>query len=343
MAPPGRDLQGDGAEATLLRELTGCVLPSGPASGWQRRPSLAHDGTPILLSLKLAHGRDDEVRLIVEPGSLVMTVARQIAFSLTTVDRLLGLLSWRSAAGDLNRIAGAVLPADPRATLEWWGGVWLGAAVCPALPGPRPPAEMRIYLNLRHGDAAERWGRLAALLGRFSGPRGAVADEWLARVRPDATPVGLGAVVMEGRVRALRVYVVAKEPSSLVSLCQPISGPGATALTRARDGFLDEFDVPQSQSVTLGYDFLRGEDGTLLPRIGRVKVGLCFQGAAPKLRRRTVQWVERLLADWSLDADSLDGFIGDVSACWEGYDVEHVSLGFAPDPDHVTVYVKPRG
>src|SRR5690349_5514100 len=104
LAATSGDLCAGKVEPTLMRALTASIGATTTPAAWQRRPSLCHDGMPILLSLKLSHTRNDALRLLVEPGSLTMTVAQQIAFSLTTLDRLLGLLSWRSAAKDLNII-----------------------------------------------------------------------------------------------------------------------------------------------------------------------------------------------------------------------------------------------
>lgn len=337
----GDALEGRDPESTLLRALARSVVPSGPEAGWRRRPSISHDGTPILLSSKLSRSRADELRVIVESGSLGMTVAEQIAFSLSMLDRLLGQLSWREAAAAVNTVTAAVLPADPAATREWWGGIWLGASVPTSAPGS-DSAELRMYLNLRNGDAHERWERLAGLLAAFHDPAsGAMVEQWVARVSPHSIPVGLGAVVAAGRLGAIRVYVAASSSEVLVPLCRPVSEPGERALVLARDSFLAEFAVSASRAVTLGYDFLLDASGALVPRIGRVKVELSFQGVAAERRAAVVPWVERLAADWSLEPGSLHAFADAVVGHWGGYEVSHVSLGFAPGPDHVTVYAKP--
>lgn len=327
----------------LLRGLAASILPSGPESEWKRRPSLCHDGTPIVLSQKIERARSDALRLLIEPGSLTMTVAEQITFSLRTLDHLLGQLGWRSAADDINTITAAVLPTDPGMTAEWWGGIWLGADVSLAADEPRPPAELRIYLNLRHGDAASRWLRVAELLSCFSGsaPNAAIGA-WLARLRPHTTPVGLGAVVIGGRVRGIRIYVVARYDAPMLgSLCQPISPAGAHALREAHSTFVSEFGSPVSQTVTLGYDFVRDDAGAFLPYIGRVKMELSCEGVARDRQAAIVPWLERCLADWSLEVDPLRGFFDEMREAWGGCDVQHVSLGFTPDPEHITVYVRP--
>ena len=335
-----RSLCAGEVEPVLTRVLAASIGAATMPQEWQRRPSLCHDGMPILLSLKLSHTRNDALRLLVEPGSLTMTVAQQIAFSLTTLDRLLGLLSWRSAAEDLNIITAAVLPADAESTREWWGGIWLGASVFPYSSGSRPPAELRIYLNLRHGDGPARWQRLAGLFSCLSGP--AFIESWLARVTLEAIPVGLGVVVVNGQVGAIRIYVAAKSAvSTLVSLCQPISPKGEQALMESYESFVAQFGVPAAQTVTLGYDFVRDKAGDFLPRIGRVKVELYCEGVAPNHHMDVVSWVEQLLTNWSFDVCPLRNFVRDVEASWARCEIEHVSLGFAPNPDHVTVYVKP--
>jgi hypothetical protein len=329
-------------ESPLMRALAASILRSPMSREWQRRPSLCHDGTPILVSVKLSHARSDAFRILIEPGSLAMTVAQQIAFSLKALDRLLGLLSWRSATPDLNAIIAAVLPTDAGSTAGWWGGMWLGAAVIPASAEARPPDELRVYLNLRHGDGPSRWQRLAGLFSYF--PRSdssTVIEEWMARLKDQTSPVGLGIVVVRGQVGAIRVYVVANsEESMFITHCQPISPAGAQMLTEAYRSFVDQFGPP-SQTVTIGYDFIRDQAGRLLPRIGRVKVEVCCQRIEHDRRVTVTDWVERVLADWLLDPSPLRSFTADVEAVWGGCDIQHVSLGFAPHPEHVTVYVKP--
>jgi hypothetical protein len=335
-------------ESVLAQSLARSVLESGPTGQWRRRPSLCHDGTAAQLSVKMS-GADtstDMVRLLVEPGSLRMTVAQQLSHGLTALDDLLGLLDWRSAADDINIITTSVLPADAEQTRGWWGGMWLGGEFAPTASvtaAHRPPAELRIYLNLRHGDAEHRWRLVSRMFERFQQHGGAaVFSPWLSSTVRRTTPVGLGIVVMSGRVAAVRLYVAV---SAVDELAIPVGGlmdaTASDALRGAYSSFTRLFGPLPSGTVTVGVDFLRDRDGEFVDRVGRVKVELSCQGVQHDRRAAVIDWTTSVLADWTLDAGPLGRFVDDMDSSWGGFDIQHISLGFAPQPVHVTVYAKP--
>ena len=330
--------------ATLLRELSTSILPSGDAATWRRRPSISLDGTPIILSCKIGRRVDDALRLLVEPGSYAMTVAQQVAFSLTRLDRLLGLLGWRGAAAEINSITTRVFPSDPAVTSSWWGGIWLGANVPLSAAGPSSDADLRLYLNLRHGTAATRWRTLTMLVSQFVPPSlRPVVDQWSAAVSPHAIPVGLGVVVATGRVCAMRAYVGVYNPTleSLSVSSSVFASATPRELARAHNSFADRFGLPPQQAITIGYDFIRDMTKAQAMAIGRVKVDFCCHIVAPERRDKLTPWIELLLAEWRFDSCSLTAFLDDVHAIWENSEVQFLSLGFAPSLNHVTVYVKP--
>jgi hypothetical protein len=329
-------------ESVLLEALTATILPPNPQNEWRRRPSLCHDGTPAQVSLKLSHCQSGALRVLVEPGSMAMTVAQQISFSLNALDEMLGDLSWRTAVYDVNAITHAVLPEDEQETRKWWGGIWLGVAVFPASVDARPPAELRVYINLRNGTASVRWRRLAELFSYFRHHDSKVFEEWSANLAPHTTPVGLGIVIAKGQVAAIRIYVAAKSnEAEFVRYCEPMSLEGKAMLVGAFSSFTNQLGPSPSGTVTIGFDFMRDDAGMFLKCIGRVKVELSCQGVVQNLRPYVVPWIEGLLEDWSLDISRLRNFTADIDAAWGGFDIEHVSLGFTPTPEHVTVYVKP--
>jgi len=333
-----------GASAVLIRELATAIPDPVAGSDRRRRPALCHDGTPLVLSIKLGRGRSDGLRLLIEPGALDRSVAEQVALSLAKLDRLIGLLSWRAAAADINTITRFVFPPDPQSIRGWWGGIWLGASV-PASPDRDSEAELRVYLNLRHGDAASRWRRVIGLLSAFGeAASDAAFAGWIQCARPHALPVGLGVVLKAGIVAAIRVYVGVAQPdlSSLTALGEPISPTGQVALADLYRGFTDRFGALRSQGVTVGYDLVREDSGQPFRGIGRVKMDMCCQFVSPERQAGIGPWVEGLATEWSLDPAPLKGFMADVDASWGGSNVEFLSFGFAPDPAHITVYVKPR-
>lgn len=336
------DLSGKDVGATVIRELLASIALDDDVE-WRRRPSLAADGTPIVLSCKIGYTDGDALRLLIEPGSLGMTVAQQIAFSLERLDSLLGLLGWRNAVADINDITTQVFPFDPAATSGWWGGIWLGANVLPSI-AISCHVDLRIYLNLRYGDAAERWQRLAALITSFVSPAMApILDRWLATVTPHAIPVGLGIVVAAGRVYGIRPYLGVYHPTlgSLSALSSHFSTADPRELAEAYDSFTDRFGSIHPQAVTVGYDFIRDMAGNSPKAIGRVKVDICCYLVAPDRRSMLISWITQLLTAWSFESGSLTAFLEDLHTVWVGSEIQFLSLGFTSSLDHVTVYVKP--
>jgi hypothetical protein len=334
---------GEDVGATLIRELTASIVPSGDQVSWQRRPSISADGTPVILSWKIGRVGGDELRLLVEPGSLGMTVAQQIAFSLTRLDSLLGLLDWRNAVEDINAITTQVFPSDPASTREWWGGIWFGANVLPS-DGGSSHADLRLYLNMRHGDAAERWRRLVAVVSSFVSPSlEPVLGKWLTIVSQHAIPVGLGVVVAAGRVCAIRAYVGVYNPTpaSLLALSSLFIATDPRELAEAHNSFTARFGSMQPQAVTVGYDFIRDMHGDFPMAIGRVKIDICCHLIAQERRSILIQWITQLLAAWSFESSSLATFLDDIHTVWSGSEIQFLSLGFSSSLDHVTIYVKP--
>ena len=334
----------DSVGATLLRELADSILTSGDAASWRRRPSISHDGMPVILSSKIQRRRDDAIRLLVEPGSYATTVAQQVAFSLMRLDRLLGLLDWRSAVTDINAITTALFPSDPAGTVDWWGGIWFGANVPLSAAGPASDADLRLYLNMRHGAADARWRTLLTLIAAFVSPCfRPFVYRWWAAVSRQAIPVGLGAVVARGQLSALRAYVGIYDPTpeSLSMSIVAFTSDAPRELTTIHRSFTSRFGPLQPQAVTIGYDFVRdtGKAQTLTP--GRVKVDFCCHVLAPEQREAMAPWIDELLATSSLDSGSLTDFNDDLDAIWDRSEVQFLSLGFTPSLDHVTVYVKP--
>ncbi len=189
LARSGVSLASETSGPTILREIAGSIVPLGDKTTWNRRPSITDDGTPVVLSWKAYRGGNNTVRVLAESGSLRMTVAEQIAYSLTKLDNVLGLLGWRNAASQINSITGHVFPADSSETLAWRGGIWLGAEV----NLDSSDAELRFYLNLRHGEADERWRKLLCIISSFSSVTiNPFLCDWERAARLYAIPIGVG-------------------------------------------------------------------------------------------------------------------------------------------------------
>jgi hypothetical protein len=340
----------DGPGAILLGELAASIDASGAPAQWQRRPSLSFDGTPLVLSCKLAREADPALRVLVEPGHLGMTVAQQVACALTRLDGMLGRLGWRQAVAQINAIASCVFPHDAADTAHWWGGIWLGASVAACVSAGAEStgadADLRLYLNLRHGDASARWRRLRAVLAAFAqGQAIPGLPAWMSMVAEHAIPVGLGMVVSAAGVIALRVYVGVATPSLavLTALAHSVDDAAVPELATVHDGFTDRFGPMPAQSVTAGFDFLRSRsDVQGQISIRRTKFDLCCDLIDPARRPLLLPWIRQLLADQALDAAPLATLLGDIDAIWGGSRIQFLSLGFQPRFDHLTVYVLPQ-
>lgn len=270
-------LASEASGLVILRELAGSIMPSDDKLSWKRRPSISDDGTPVVLSWKASRKRDDFVRVLVESGTLRMTVAEQIAYSLTKLDCLLGLLEWREAAMEINAIIKQVFPTDSSATIGWRGGIWLGAEV----KSDFSEAELRLYLNLRHGKPDERWRRLFYLVSNFSSEEiNPFLGDWERMASLFAVPVGLGVVVSDGYVKGIRAYLSVENPTveSIEAAITGLQGNAHSALHLVYDSFTSRFGAVYKHGVTIGCDFFPGAR-----KPHRMKVDVCCHLVTPEL------------------------------------------------------------
>lgn len=318
----------------LLREIISSVFSPVENNLWNRRPSISDDGTPVIISWKSGTGLDDSIRILAESGTLRMTVAEQITYTLTKLDRILGLLNWRDAAEQINSITKQVLPAASSATLGWRGGIWLGAEVKPGLQD----AELRLYINLRHGDANERWRKLLNLISSFSSETiNPFLCEWHGNARKYAIPVGLGVVISKGRVRGIRAYISVENPSvESIEAVIASNGNKLYGLRSAHESFISHFGNINKHSVTAGCDFF---PGAYEP--SRMKADICCHLVPRELSPGLVPWISGLLGEWSFNPESFNEFMCGIKKQWYTGEVQFLSLGFKPGLEHATVYIKP--
>ncbi len=307
-APPAARAAFDLLVAATLEE------PDEPR---RRAPSIALDGAPPVLS----GGPGDAVaplRLLVDPGGLARDVPEQADFALATLGTLLGRLDWRAAAGDVNAIVAAVLPAGAGEARALRGGAWLGLACGPEV------LELRLYLDLRRGSMAARWGRVGAAFGSIGDEETLAALCSLAeRVAPHVEPVGLGTVLAGGAVRGLRLYagLLAPHEASLAD----VGAHDATALCHALGPFAP-------QSVTVGFDFAV-RDGALRGP-GRTKVDVACLERDPGDVLAALSW---LAAAAGLDGAAVPALLDDVADCFGDALLQYVSFA----PGQITAYVQP--
>lgn len=305
-----------------------------------RRASMCLDGTPVVYSLKsVGNASVPPFRMLVEPGGLGITVPEQINISLRVLDELLHKMGWVFVLSDLNAVISRVFPWDAGTAEELWGGIWLGCD----LSGDE--IQLRLYLNLRYGEALSRWQRLADVLSWFG-------DSTLVRplrilieqVSPHAIPVGLGIAVSE-QIRAIRVYVGMHDPKY-----KSILEAGMDKLYRSKrdvglicSSFTDSFGSFIKQSVTLGYDFILEKGRLAQPKIRRTKIDVSCQLIKKDKRHLLIPMIIYLIKNWDLNDKKLNIFLEDMTECFGGFDIEFMSFGFVEELEHVTVYAKPHG
>ena len=191
-------------EQAVVHDRLVAAATERPAGEARRRPFVALDGTPLVYSATSTGG----FRMLAEPGALDRDVPAQVDFALTVLDELLGELEWRGAADDVNAVVRAAMPRRAPEARLLRGGAALGLAC-----GPR--FELRLYLDLRGADVLLRWQRVADVLGQFGGPAAERSFvRLLARAERTAVPVGLAAVLADGALRGLRLYVGVEHASA---------------------------------------------------------------------------------------------------------------------------------
>lgn len=319
---------------TLLRSLTASILPPVDQSLWVRRPSISDNGEPVVVSFKATRKAEQAVRILVECGSLRMTVAQQVAYSLTLLDDILGELGWRDVTDVLNSITTEIFPLNPSDTSLWRGGIWLGAeyTFSPS------KVELRIYFNLRHGNAAERWSRLTTIISSFASQSiNPFLDEWRKRCSLLAVPVGLGVVVSNNKVSGIRAYLGVDIPNieTVSTLAGPISNDTRGVIAHMFNSYNVQFGQISRQGVTMGYDFL-----PQCSDVSRVKVDLCCNLIDAGYSLQMFNWIKTLLSEMSFQEEGLTEFLYDINTFWRTSTVQFLSLGFAPELQHATIYVQ---
>jgi hypothetical protein len=302
-----------------------------------RRPSMCHDGTPLVYSVALDGDRPSPFRLLVEPGGTGIDVPAQVDCALDALDRGLAICGWDRAGAGLRTIASIVFPGDREAMRRWWGGAWIGLVLSPEA------LEMRLYANLRWGDARARWQRACDAICAFADERlTPTLEDLMARVAPVAVPVGLGVAISGDALRALRLYAGVHSPTPEAieaALPRRIAG-GAEPVGALAALFEERFGAMPPQSVTLGYDFLLAEN-RVQPGVARTKVDVSCQLIDDDRRDEAWDLAHALADRLGTDLEELDEFERALGASFGGSQVEFVSLGLRERATSMSVYAKP--
>jgi hypothetical protein len=185
----------------------------------------------------------------------------------------------------------------------------------------------------------ERWRRLINIISAFA-PRAITPFvlSWERTANPYCVPVGLGVVVSDDHVKAIRAYLGVENPTleSIEILAGISRGGGNPILARVHDGFTSRFGSMRRQGITVGFDFVPGA-----PSVHRVKVDFCCHLIAPDVAPLLLPWIDEMLEGLSFKAAGFHDFLNDIHSFWRGNIVQFVSLGFAPRLEHATIYVQP--
>lgn len=304
----------------------------------QRRPSISLDGCPIIFSTKVTSATEEpDFRVLVEPGGVGITVSEQINLSLKAVDTLLHTLKWNSATEQLNSIVSNILPKDVEAANRLWGGIWLGLSLS------KTDVELRMYLNMRHGDEVSRWQRFANVITNFSDET--IAEdllEFITKVSVHSIPVGMGLVISQ-HMRGLRLYAGMHKPSVETIRASVFGGVDEelNAFDEVSTIFNDAYGCFLNQSVTLGYDFKFNDFGALQTTISRTKIDIDCSNFQ-KVDSFT-PLINTLLTEWNLNPEKLNVFLTDMRSCFGGYKIDYVSFGIDKGQKHATFYCRPDG
>jgi hypothetical protein len=347
-----RDRAGSHAGVALRADaIHGALLSSAfdvaEAGAVRRRPSISVDGTPVVYSLKVPAPAGPPVfRFLCEPGGLGITVREQIDLSRQTLRALTNLLGWPVAQEIVDRALARIIPEDPATVSDWRGGLWLGAEFQP------DAAELRLYANLRHGDAIARWQRVGDLLATFGDERLIpVLRAWQHSAGRVAIPVGVALVLTGNDVPVFRLYLGVEQPG--MEAVRAARGEQYLAcdapLADFCDAFTEAYGLFGRQSMTLGYDFARDNGGLFFPETARFKMDVSFGhigcGAEPPPALFIGEQIERVFpgssAHWF-------AFRDDLEVCFGGSDIEYVSLAARGQDaggsslSEITVYVRPH-
>ncbi len=186
--------------------------------------------------------------MLVEPGGTSISVPQQVNCSLKAADELLQIMGWQQAADQVNSIIREVFPCNSAELENWWGGIRLGTSIA------ANQTELRLYLNLRHGNKLQRWQRVANVLTEFSDDSiGPVLEKLILQTSPHAIPVGLG-IVINKTVRGIRLYAGMQNPNEN-SIMDCISGDASLVRDDIHwfcQQIHRQFGAFTSQSVTPG-------------------------------------------------------------------------------------------
>lgn len=235
-----------------------------------------------------------------------------------------------------------LIPTDPYKLTSWWGGIWLGASIQP------DQNQLRVYINLRHGDVISRWQRIANLLAPFADQRLVpVVREWMESAAGVTIPVGVGAVLTNHGLPVVRIYLGVERPGILAIRAargSSFAGPD-NILERFCASYVAAYGPFHQQSMTFGYDFARDSDGLIKPCISRFKVDTSFGHIASYATIPPADFISRQIELAFLEKQpEWEFFQNSLAECFGGSSIEYVSLSTQHNRlSDMTIYARPHG
>jgi hypothetical protein len=326
-------------EAWLHEQLLDAAFDDTAQTICRRRLAISAAGVPVVYSHKCSPRSRASFRMLAEPGGTGVTVAEQVQLSRALINRVIDHLGWEDARVPANAILDVLLPPEPSFYTAWHGGIGLGLEV-----GDRGP-ELRVYVNVRHGDLRVRWQRLVDAVGEIADERAEPALREIVDIAsPRAVPAGL-ALAIDGRgVTALRLYCGMTDASAggVTAALPRLHAGAAPSITQFLRSYAECFGDPIGQDVTVAYDFVV-LDGLLSPTASRYKADVFCEPVSGRHGDRLMAWLEAQLATRGLGGgvSELHRFLNDVEDAFGAFTLQYVSLGCSDRGDEVTVYCIP--
>lgn len=228
--------------------------------GWPDAFSAVAPG-PLPIEISFTQGRSDELRILTEPCRPGEGIAARAAASVGAVGAIArDLFSERVAAESLQLVRRLLPDGQEIGTVHWQSAVWL------ALKAGDDGAAMRLYVNGRLRDAADRWQRIGRALMRTGHDEAAQSLSDLRRaVGGFIEPIGLCVDIDATGPRPARLHGVTDRMSPY-RLLQMLQAAGMPAAMNEVADFLEIFellDVRERCPLLISFGLGREDVGAL--------------------------------------------------------------------------------
>jgi hypothetical protein len=319
-------------------EILGCIdLVCGESlQEGAGRSSLNADGTPLQLALSVTAGQPAAFEFVGEAfvaGADGYEARRAIALHrMRTLAETIGVGPELGAVRPrLEALAGAGRAGDGE---DGAGAFWLGASFAPV-----GEAAMTVYGNVRRGNEAGRWQRLAAFAG------GMGSADWSSLLETAETsglsPLGAGVHLRPGGSTRCRLYFRAygRRPDEHRRMFGRAGGGGA--FDRALAGFFEELlgagriHPTRSAVVSFGSD----AEAPLLPKLELC--AHCAWSTDAEAAQRCQSWLTRSGLDAGLYRDALGILAGGREAPGAAMIHTFVGAGMRRGTPYASMYLNP--